>query len=229
MEEKVENYRSGKRRRGIPIFARVKRSRLSPKSTSNKTNIGEISEEEYLPWPQAYVDYNKLMRGVDGNAHLRALLHPPITGFKYWWCLWLFLLDVAMVNAYILYKMKYPKVDITRKAWHRKIALTLMRNQVGRVIQAPKYHTNFQPTVRLLEHTRAHFTERNYCHPCRVYKRSSSKSDRQPLQEVCGNQERQRGTRTVYGCSAKACQGYRICRTSRCWIDHHELINEVIR
>ena len=54
--------------------------------------------------PQSIYLYNKYMGGVDHNDQLRQYYNVRLKGRKYYKCIWWFLFDVAITNAYILGK-----------------------------------------------------------------------------------------------------------------------------
>ena len=77
-EMQVNVLENAKRRRGV--------------STSAITHVDEVAK---LPFPAPIVEYNSHMGGSDGNAQQRAYYSPYRSDRRYWWPLFIFLIDAA--------------------------------------------------------------------------------------------------------------------------------------
>ncbi len=87
----------------------------------------DSENNQILPFPRAVVNYNLHMGEVDENAQQREHYSPVKHRCqRYWWSLFLFHLDAAILNAYILYKLSYPTSKTTRARFQKKMTTSLM-------------------------------------------------------------------------------------------------------
>jgi len=108
----------------------------------------DSENNQFLPFPRAVVDYNLHMGGVDGNAQQREQYSPAKHRCRrYWWSLFLFHLDAAVLNAYILYKLSYPTSKVTRARFRKEVATSLMRNPAGSIRKRPYDFSNSNPSI----------------------------------------------------------------------------------
>lgn len=86
-EMKVSVLKDAKRRRGISTAA-----------------IPHVDEDEVskLLFPAPIVEYNIHMGESDENAQQRAYYSPHRSDRRYWWPLFIFLLEAAVLNAFKL-------------------------------------------------------------------------------------------------------------------------------
>ena len=137
----------------------------------------------------------------------------------------MFILDVIVVNFYILFKLKNSKSKITHKLWQQKISLILMRNSVERLRTALKNNNNSNSANSVLKHKRKYLEKLQYCTLCRVNKRSFSRKDRKSLDLINVN-KRRRESKSTYECTHDVCINIHACRIDQCWLkmySRHEL------
>ncbi len=63
--------------------------------------------------------------------------------------LFLFHLEAAVLNAYILYKLNYPTSKMTRAQFQKEMATSLMRNPAGSIRKRPYDFNNSNPLILL--------------------------------------------------------------------------------
>ena len=110
---------------------------------------------EEVEKPVAVIDYNKYMAGFDMADQLL-----PYYGFahctvKWWRRAFFYLLDMAVVNSYVLYTLHNP--DCRRRLTHEKFIVTLATDllmSAGHSTSSPTapYPSSRQPVARLAEH-----------------------------------------------------------------------------
>ncbi len=66
-----------------------------------------------VPCPSAFSLYNKFMGGVDLGDQLRGYYHVRMKCRKFYQYVAKFLLDVAITNAYVLYRLSHPGTKVT--------------------------------------------------------------------------------------------------------------------
>lgn len=77
--------------------------------------------------PKAIADYTLYMGGVDHFDHFRSSYPTGRKSRKFWMRLFFFMLDAAIINAYILYLTKHAQRDFS----HRDFRLRLARALIG--------------------------------------------------------------------------------------------------
>ncbi len=108
----------------------------------------DSENNQIFPFPRAVVDYNLHMGGVDGNAQQREQYSlAKHRCRRYWWSLFLFHLDAAVLNAYILYKLSYSTSKMTRARFQKEVATSLMRNSAGSIRKQPYDFSNSNPSI----------------------------------------------------------------------------------
>ena len=93
-----------------------------------KSTEGEGFEEKYIyrpPPPIAF--YNKYMGGVDLHDQNRRYYNLTLKAVKWWRYLFWFLLDVSIINSFILYKE-----TVEKRASHLQFRLQLSEELIGR-------------------------------------------------------------------------------------------------
>lgn len=73
-----------------------------------RTEEGTVESKEFS-CPPCIVDFNKFMGGVDRHDHLRSSYTLQRASSKWWHYFMWFATDVALINAYILYRESHPK------------------------------------------------------------------------------------------------------------------------
>ena len=80
------------------------------------------------------------MRGSDGNTQQRAIyIAEYYYNVRYQWPLFQFLINIAIVNTFILYQLEYPDKykRLNYQQFRRYIGLTLLRNPIGQRRKRP--------------------------------------------------------------------------------------------
>ena len=78
--------------------------------------------KEAYACPPSIIEYNKYMGGVDRHDHLRSSYSLQRSSPKWWMYIAWFAIDVALVNAYLIYKETFPKET------HKKFQLQVSIN-----------------------------------------------------------------------------------------------------
>ena len=211
------------KRHGIPVnSSHIRAKNLSFYTLPSVFSHSQPCIEQGLPFPTAVRQYNKNMGGSDGNAQVRAYYSSETRSFCYWWCLFKFLLDASILNAYTLWKLQFPDSKLSHVDFQYQVAMSLIQNPAG---TGRKRATIVQVIGRKdkglaeLEHDWVLLQKRAYCQICCVNKdRPLRERKRKPLGEIEGNvvkRPRQRGPQTLWGC--KGCPGSACCQESSCW------------
>ena len=146
-----------------------------------------------LPIPAPVREYNLHMGGSDGNAQQGAVYSYQRRSDRYWWPLFIFLLDAAALNAYKLYLIDDFRTEgkkITRTDFAHHLALSLMKNPAGQTRRHEskiRIQTNSEPLVSTPEHHYIHLEKKRKCEPCNVNKTRPSKRKGEPLAERDAN------------------------------------------
>lgn len=112
-----------------------------PEKITEVERRNKAGEKIKVPCPEAISDYNKYMGGVDHFDHLQSTYSIINKSRKWWVKIFYFLLDSAIVNAYILYKFESKnhrnKKAMSQLLFRRKLADQLINNFSSRK-QTPK-------------------------------------------------------------------------------------------
>lgn len=87
----------------------------------------EKKERVAVSQPRAIFNYNKNMGGVDQHDWLLEKYSIAIRGKKWYWCLVTRIIDMAVVNSYLLYKQVQGRNAISLKDFRRQIAVTYLK------------------------------------------------------------------------------------------------------
>lgn len=82
-------------------------------------------EEVTVPIPNSVYDYNRYMGGVDLSDQLLQYYQTRCQTHKYWKTLFYHCLDIAVTNAYILFRLSLPEDD-RRRHDHKKFVCELV-------------------------------------------------------------------------------------------------------
>ena len=88
---------------------------------------GSWSKKSYT-CPPTIIEDNKYMGGVDRHDHIRSSYSLQRSCPKWWTYFVWFGLDVALVNAYMLYKERFPKETHEKfhlKVWYKIITIMI--------------------------------------------------------------------------------------------------------
>ncbi len=168
-------------------------------------------------FPKPVVEYNTHMGGSDGNAQQRSCASPAShRDVRYWWPIFIFILEASVLNAYILHKLGAPGSTSTKREFQRQIALSLLRNPAG---QSRERSTLSNPIKKRKyagpEHEWKHLKKRQYCTVC------SKELKILPLQSIDANaRKRRRAPQSSWGCNHPDCTDKAICKPG-CWEKAH--------
>ena len=118
---KTSFYKNSRRHHGIPA----------------KSRVFVDDEEEKLPFPMPIVEYNQHMGGSDGNAQQRAYYSSQRSDRRYWWSIFIFLLDAAVLNAFKLWRILYPNSTLSYLDFQKEIVNALLFNLAGALRKRP--------------------------------------------------------------------------------------------
>ncbi|XP_039631232.1 piggyBac transposable element-derived protein 3-like [Polypterus senegalus] len=100
---------------------------LSHASRWSRTSRQKVS----VPQPNAIKSYNKYMGGVDHNDWLVGKYVVSIRGKKWYWCLFTRMLDMAIVNAWIVYrKVSHSSMDLLE--FRRNVAIAYLKRKTSK-------------------------------------------------------------------------------------------------
>ena len=164
------------------------------------------------------------MGGSDGNAQQRACCSPTLhRDGRYWWPIWGFLLEVFVLNAYILYKLDWPDSKANHREFQSQCGLALVTNPVGQTKQGNDYapiireDLKYPDPARTQGHTWKRLLKRKTCSVCKA-----NRTMRTPLKPIDGNSStRKRLPMTRYGCNHCHCREKAICHNPKCWKGAH--------
>ena len=83
-----------------------------------RSQDGKWSKAEF-PCPKPIVEFNKYMGGVDRHDHLRSNYSLQRSCTRWWTYFAWFALDLALINAFVIYKHHHPKTK--HKKFHLKV------------------------------------------------------------------------------------------------------------
>lgn len=206
------------KRHGIPAESAITRVKTPSYILPSVYVHSQPHIEQGIPFPTAIQQYNQHMGESDSNAQVRAYYSPETWSFRYWWPLFKYLLDASILNAYTLWKLRFPASKLSHVDFQHQVAMSLVQDPAG---TDRKRATNVEVTglegLKDLEHDWAQLKKRAYCQVCQLNGDRPSKKPR-PLAETTNsvtNKRRQRGPQTLWGC--KGCMGSACCRGSSCW------------
>lgn len=170
-----------------------------------------VDEEKNLMFPKLVIEYNKHMGGSDGNAQQRAVASPAAhRDLRYWWPMFLFMLEASVLNAYLLYKQDHPQNRCTKREFQRQIALVLIRNPLGQTkkVRTIPSDVGLKRKYAGPEHEWEPLSKRRYC-------------KKTALREVSANLGiRKRPPQVQWGCKHPDCLDKAICKP-QCWEKAH--------
>jgi hypothetical protein len=198
-------------------------SEVFPKDSKKRHHIPasapqSIDGQDFLMFPRPINDYNTYMGGSDGNAQQRACGSPAAhRDFRYWWSIFVFMLEASALNAYILHKLHGGMQVVSHREFLRQIGLALLRNPAGQSKQR-----NIPSDVSRKrkyagpEHEWRRLSNKRYCIVC-----TRNKTPRMPLQPISTNQRApKRPAQTIWGYSHDACVNLAMCKP-KCWDGGH--------
>ena len=202
------------------------RRRLSSTST-NARIVRPVFGDLPFKWlhiPRAIDDYNHYMNDVDRSNQLRKnfTAHRPYER-RVWRPLWYYILDICVVNNYLLWKG--DKADIKKRGQcpFRKALIDALLNTSYPLLVPVKQLYKSPPTTlpnrATLDHCWQPLEKRGYCVWCRKSAQEEQKKINRPaLAEVvnCGTRKR---TKLSYG-GCRSCNVY-LCVKGPCFEQYH--------
>ena len=79
-------------------------------------------------------NYNKYMGGVDHHGWFLEKHRIAIRGKKWYWCLVTRMIDMAVVNACIIYRLIHGPNSISTKDFRRAVALSYLQKGHGKLV-----------------------------------------------------------------------------------------------
>ena len=170
-----------------------------------------------LPFPRVLDDYNQGMGGYDIHSQLISIYITARTHYRVWWPLFLFLLDSAVVNSFLIYRSSN---NLDHRTFQREIALRLLQLPLsyGRKQLLRLLTTGQKPIQISRNHHEYVKMDRGYCRGkkgCKGSTQPSSRGKRYVLGDVDVNTIGHRPGRTVWGC--KQCS-VNCCKIRECWL-----------
>ena len=84
-------------------------------------------EKKNVCQPKIIQNYNHNMEGVDHHDWLLKNYSISIRSKKWYWCLFTRIVDMSLVNAYLLYKKVHPRNKLDLKDFRRKVARAYLK------------------------------------------------------------------------------------------------------
>ena len=155
------------------------------------------------------------MGGCDIHSHLTSVYTTARTHLRVWWLLFLFLLDSAVVNSFLICR---SYTESSHRTFQRDIALRLLRVPLSYDRQRAFNVTtaNQKPTQILKTHHEYIKMDRSYCKGRKGCGASSQRRGKNNvLKDADINTLGRKPGRTVWGC--KQC-GLNCCKKRECWL-----------
>lgn len=143
--------------------------------------------------PEAIVEYNKYMGGVDRGDQLLSYYGYPHRTRKWWRRAMFFLIDAAIVNSYIMYCQKHQGRHLTHENFRVELAKDLLR---AARTQAPSTDSPHGPHRQTLSPV-SRLTERHF--PGQLEKSAAGKQLQRDC-AVCSNRKGRGRKTTTYYC-----------------------------
>ena len=203
----------------------ITRSRRRPQITStNGALVRKVFGEDVrkdLPIPLFIDDYNHFMGGVDIADQLRSYYTTQRITFRTWYPLFFWILDTAILNAYLIGRQLYGKAYMDHKSFRLALWTSLFHysQQVFSDRKLAEFHSNRPKPREGLEHRWVPLSKRTYCYCCRMVYSSTKK--RKFGDEISINGVvRKRAAQTLWACDT--CN-VPICTESECWDYYHRV------
>jgi hypothetical protein len=152
------------------------------------------------------------MGGSDGNAQQRAYYSPHRPDRRYWWPLFIFLLNAAVLNAFKLWGRLHPDSKLTHSKFQYQIPEMLLMNEATRKKPVIMSIMSSDACDKPISCEWEHIDKRTYCKPCSEEKIRLRK--RRALEEISANPtKKRRPAQTNWRC--KSCGP--CCKKEDCW------------
>jgi hypothetical protein len=173
-----------------------------------------LSKDEKLSFSTSIVEYNTHMRGSDENAQQRSYYSSSqILNSRYWWSIFIFFLNAAILNAYKLWELLYSHSKMTHLKFQRQIIEGLLAS----FDQTRQISFIVSMTFISMENSSSscewkHMSKLLYCVLCKVQMTESRK--RKTLSKMSSNYiKRRRESQIRWRC--KNCGP--CCKKRECW------------
>lgn len=118
-----------------------------PEDTAHRWNRSENTRIE-IPRPNCIKEYNKFMGGVDLLGSFIGRNKIKMKSRKYYMRMFYHIVDVAIVNCWILFKRKNPSLKVTLSEFRKELAYTLLN--VGKKVWSGRgRRPNPKPTKKV--------------------------------------------------------------------------------
>jgi hypothetical protein len=154
------------------------------------------------------------MRKSDENAQQRSYYSSShVKNSRYWWSIFIFFLNAAVLNAYKLWDLFYPDSKMTHLKFQRQIVEKLLQSfdqTRKKMFTLSTISTNRENSTSSCRWK--HMSKLLYCEFCKV--QLSELRKRRALEEIDSNYiKRRRGPQTSWRCSS--CDP--CCKKKTCW------------
>ena len=101
-----------------------------------------------VPQPHVIRRYNDGMGGVDLLDRLLSSYRPTIKAKKWWWPLFLNVVNMSVVAAWRLYSRLHPQLKVSHLDFRRTITLCLLKRKIPRVQIGGGHHADLPDDIR---------------------------------------------------------------------------------
>ncbi len=153
------------------------------------------------------------MSESDGNAQQRSYYSAHRRDNRYWWSLFIFLLDAIVLNAFKLWDRLYPDSKLTHSEFQQQIVEILLINEIIRKhASILSINSSFEVVDKSSFCEWEHISKKSYCISCRKKKVMLRK--RRALEEISENLIKKRRTSQIRW-QCKSCE--LCCKKKNCW------------
>ncbi len=170
--------------------------------------------DEKLSFSISIVEYNRYMSELNENAQQRAYYTSYRRDCRYWWSIFIFLLNATVLNAYKLWNHLYLDSKLIHSRFQHQIAEIVMIDEITRKYSS-KITTNSSAFKVIDESTSCewkHTSKKSYCVFCKQKKIRLRK--RRAFEEISENFiKKRRFAQIRWQC--KNCE--LCCKKRECW------------
>jgi hypothetical protein len=177
--------------------------------------------DEKLSFSTSIVEYNQHMSESNENAQQRTYYSSHRFDSRYWWSLFIFLLNAIVLNAYKLWDRLYSDFKLTHAKFQHQIAKTFLLKEATRKVSSALSILTSQEEDNSSFCEWKHLDKKIYCELCRKQKIEFRK--RRVLEKISENIiKRQRTLQTRWQCkSHDLC-----CKKKDCWRILHDSLKK---
>ncbi len=168
--------------------------------------------DEKLSFSISIVEYNQHMSESNENVQQRAYYSSHRFDSRYWWSLFIFLLNAIVLNAYKLWERLYSDFKLTHAKFQHQIAKTFLLKESTRKISSAVSILSSQKKDNSSSCEWEYLSKKIYCKFCRKQRVKLRK--RRAFEKISENFiKRQRTSQTRWQCkSHDLC-----CKKNHCW------------